>query len=826
MNGRNTRAKEVTGRKAVSVKFAPSNDTASNYAQLARVADRLLTPIAVIGPDSTLKYANRVAATLFETDPLALVGRKMISLVHPDDRERTVHALAEISHGDPEGGFTQFRIRATSSQPWHVIDCYAHNLSDDPDVRGILVSGGDVSERVTLARALRTLSRCSDIVVQANDESTLTSNICRTIVESGGYVVAWVGYLEHDADKTVRVVDSYGNDEFLEGITVSWGDNQYGHGPTGNAIRSGSLQVLKDIRRSKRAEPWRDRLNGHEIRTSCSFPLIVDGEPIGALSIYASEMGVFGAAELELLSKLADNLAYGIGRIRDAQRLATSEERLREAERLAHLGHWEWDLHSNRFEFLADEMFRIYGVSPAQWDGSFESLLSYVEPGERSLVRGVFNKAVTHGFSEIAHRIIRPDGEVRTVRLRAEAVHDDEGGLARVVGTCQDVTEYSDAKVQLAQSRQFLLAITDNMAEGMIATDAAGTITFANRAAGTLIGIVPTELVGLSTKDAFRFRHDDQRDDSIPCPLSTVWSEGRTLNLDHETIVRRDGSLVPMALSASPLKDDDQRGAVIVFEDITDRAAAQLKVERELEKLSWVGRIRDALDNDRFVLYSQPIVDLANEEVVQHELLIRMISAEGDVIMPDTFLPTAEEYGLISEIDRWVIRETARLSAAGHPLEFNLSAKSVADPGILALIADAINEHGANPSQMICEITETALVHDLGAAEQFVQGMNDLGIKVALDDFGAGYGGFAYLKRLSVSYLKIDREFVQDLCREMSSQHVVSAVVNLAKAFGMRTVAEGAEDRATVELLKNLGVNYVQGYVIGRPSPARDSLFE
>jgi PAS domain S-box-containing protein len=801
-------------------------DPEPDYAQLARVADRLLTPIAVVGPDSTLRYINRVAATLFEADPLGLVGRKMISLVHPDDRGRIARALARISKGHPEGGFTQFRIRATASQPWHVLDCYSHNLGDDPDVRGILVSGGDVSEQVTLARALRTLSRCSDVVVHANDESTLTSNICRTIIESGGYVVAWVGYLEHDAEQSVRVVDSYGNDEFLEGITVSWGDNKFGHGPTGHAIRSGSPQVLKDIRRSKRAEPWRDRLSSYELRTSCSFPLIVDGEPIGALSIYAREMGAFGEAELELLKKLADNLAYGIGRIRDAKRLAISEERLREAQRLAHVGHWEWNLQTDRFEFLADEMFRIYGVSPSQWNGSFQSLLAYIEPSDRQLVQKAFSTLAAHGSSEVAHRITRPDGEVRTVRLRAEAVLDDQGNLERVVGTCQDVTEYSDAKVQLAQSRQFLLAITDNMAEGMIATDAEGTITFANRAAGTLLGIPPTELVGLSTKDAFRFRGDDQRDALTPCPLSTVWSAGQSLNLDHETVIRRDGSLVPMALSASPLEDNDQRGAVIVFEDITDRAASQLKVERELEKLSWVGRIRDALDNDRFVLYSQPIVDLTNNAVVQHELLIRMISAEGEVILPDNFLPTAEEYGLISEIDRWVIHETARLSAAGHPLEFNLSAKSVADPGILALIANAIAEHGAHPTQMVCEITETALVHDLGAAEQFVRGLNDLGIKVALDDFGAGYGGFAYLKRLAVSYLKIDREFVQDICTETSSQHVVSAVVNLAKAFGMRTVAEGAEDDATVELLKNLGVNYVQGYIVGRPSPARDALHE
>jgi EAL domain-containing protein (putative c-di-GMP-specific phosphodiesterase class I) len=235
--------------------------------------------------------------------------------------------------------------------------------------------------------------------------------------------------------------------------------------------------------------------------------------------------------------------------------------------------------------------------------------------------------------------------------------------------------------------------------------------------------------------------------------------------------------------------------------------------------LAWVGRIRDALDDGSFVLYAQPIVDLASRAVLQHELLIRMVNSDGEIIAPDSFLPAAEEYGLITEIDRWVVNETARLAALGHAVEFNLSAKSVADSGTLARIASAIEEFGAPASNVVCEITETALVRELGAAEEFVRGLNELGIKVALDDFGAGYGGFAYLKRLPVSYLKIDREFVNDLVDEVSSQHVVSAVVNLAKAFGMHTIAEGAEDEQTVDLLRDLGVDHVQGYVVGRPQP-------
>jgi EAL domain-containing protein (putative c-di-GMP-specific phosphodiesterase class I) len=143
---------------------------------------------------------------------------------------------------------------------------------------------------------------------------------------------------------------------------------------------------------------------------------------------------------------------------------------------------------------------------------------------------------------------------------------------------------------------------------------------------------------------------------------------------------------------------------------------------------------------------------------------------------------------------------------------------------MLTVVRNALVEHGAAPELVVCEITETALLRDTVAAEAFVRGLNDLGCKVALDDFGAGYGGFAYLKRLPVSYLKIDREFVRDLSQEASSRHVVSAVVSLARAFSLVTVAEAAEDEATLELLRQLGVDRVQGYVIARPGPVESVL--
>ena len=792
------------------------------YARVARVADRLLTPVAIVDPDSSLRYVNAAGASFFASEPDELVGRTLVSYVHPDDRERVAHELARIAGDGPEAGFTQFRIRGNASQPWFVIDSYAHNLSDDPDVRGILVSSTDVSRRENLSQALRTLSECNEVLVHATDEASLITNICRSIVQTSEYMLAWVGYVDQDTEQSVRFVAAHGATEFLAGLRVSWGDNEFGHGVTGDAIREGTTQVINDIRHSSRCLVWHQRISEMDVRAACAFPLVVGGVTVGALSIYSRDNGTFDVGEVELLSKLADNLAYGIARIRDAERLAHNESHLREAERLAQMGHWEWDLRNDEFTIMADEMYALFGITSLDWHGTYRAFLATVDIANLQSVETAFGEALASGRAEVLYKVTRPDGELRWARTHAETKFDEHGLPERVVGITLDVTAYVAAKQELSHSRQFLLAITDNMTEGMIATNVGGVITFANAAAGRLLGLAPADLIGAAALEHFRVRRDEGHLIDAERRLSAVWKNCESLNVEYDVLLRHDGSSFPVAYNATPLRDEGLAGCVIVFEDITDRATAQLRVERELEKLAWVGRVRDALDDGSFVLYAQPIVDLATRDILQHELLIRMRSGDGGVIAPDEFLPAAEEFGLITEIDRWVVRETMRLAALGHAVEFNLSAKSVADPGMLARIASALEEFGAPATNVVCEITETALVRDISAAEEFVRGLNDLGIKVALDDFGAGYGGFAYLKRLPVSYLKIDREFVSDLVEEVSSQHVVAAVVNLAKAFGMHTIAEGAEDEQTLVLLEDLGVDHVQGFAVGRPRPIGD----
>ncbi len=168
--------------------------------------------------------------------------------------------------------------------------------------------------------------------------------------------------------------------------------------------------------------------------------------------------------------------------------------------------------------------------------------------------------------------------------------------------------------------------------------------------------------------------------------------------------------------------------------------------------------------------------------------------------------------------DRAASVRSAEIAATGLPVEVNVSGRSISDPRLLDHIEGAIQRTGADPKTMVFEITETTMVSNEDAARRFVERLHRLGCKIALDDFGTGYGGFTYVKQLPIDYLKIDIEFVRDLMYNPASRNVVQAIVKLVQGFGLKTIAERVEDEETMVLLRDSGVDYAQGYHIGRPA--------
>ncbi|MEO7745843.1 MAG: amino acid permease [Actinomycetota bacterium] len=239
---------------------------------------------------------------------------------------------------------------------------------------------------------------------------------------------------------------------------------------------------------------------------------------------------------------------------------------------------------------------------------------------------------------------------------------------------------------------------------------------------------------------------------------------------------------------------------------------------------TWVDRIREALESDLFVLHAQPIRNLATDETDRYELLLRMTDGDGSLILPGEFLPAAERSGLITAIDRWVITKACQLlgdsQRAGQDLHFevNLSGPSIGDPDLLALIETNLAQLPRRGG-LVIEVTETAAIIDVPRARAFADHLAALGCAFALDDFGAGYGSFYYLKHLPFDYLKIDGEFIRGLVTSHADQAVVTSLVQIARQLGKQTVAEFVEDQPTLDLLTDLGVDFAQGYHIGRPAP-------
>lgn len=242
-------------------------------------------------------------------------------------------------------------------------------------------------------------------------------------------------------------------------------------------------------------------------------------------------------------------------------------------------------------------------------------------------------------------------------------------------------------------------------------------------------------------------------------------------------------------------------------------------------RLEWVERIRTALEENGFTLHAQPVVEAATGQRTQLELLIRMLGENGEEIAPANFLPTAERFGLIGEIDHWVVTHAIRMLSeqAGlgrrPTIEVNLSGHSLGDTDLASHIDSELRDCDVHPTQLIFEVTETAAIGNIEAAQRFAERLAETGCRFALDDFGAGFGSFYYLKHLPFDFIKIDGEFVRTLVSDETDRLVVKAVVELARGLGKRTIAEFVGDEPTATALRELGVDYLQGFHLGRPAP-------
>ncbi len=302
---------------------------------------------------------------------------------------------------------------------------------------------------------------------------------------------------------------------------------------------------------------------------------------------------------------------------------------------------------------------------------------------------------------------------------------------------------------------------------------------------------------------------EDEQIFHVHCSIGVTMLSG--VNLHYDDLINQADIACREAKSAG-------RNRMHFYEESQD------SVLSKTADMGWMNRLRTAIDEDGFELRFQPINDIESGQTTHHEVLIRLRGDDGKIISPDAFLPSAVRFGLMTEIDFWMIRNAAMAYAKfSEPnrvlkLSINLSANAFENDDLTDFVKNTFEENGVVPTDIILEITESLAVRRPAHVERQIAVLRELGCQFALDDFGTGYSSFSYLQKLKFDYIKIDGSFVRDLMNNPVDQKMIKLIAEIGKEAGMRTIAEYVQNARSLERLGELGVDMAQGYFVGRPT--------
>jgi diguanylate cyclase (GGDEF)-like protein/PAS domain S-box-containing protein len=541
------------------------------------------------------------------------------------------------------------------------------------------------------------------------------------------------------------------------------------------------------------------------------------------------------------------------------------------AEPSADHGTWEYEIATGSVRW-SEAVHRIHGVIPGEFDLAHGTIRELIHPDDRSELDTTFFAAIESGSPfAVQHRVIRPDGAVRTLLVRGCRMDDPEGGEGKMIGTTQDVTgrpgyeerlwhlANEDPLTGLFNRRRLLEELAREVAVAH-RTRSVGAVLIldldrfkeVNDSLGHMAGDMLLSRVAISLKERLRATdtlarlggdefavvlpgcppHEARR---VAAELASSLAENATIRIaGRERRMTASIGIAPFGPRAGETADTliveadlamyrakrEQRGGIELFdEEMRAELAARLETEAEL---------RTALELSQLRVLYQPIASLADGAPVGCEALIRWIHPVRGVVSPMDFIPVAEEYGLIGEIGDFVISQACEQAMAWRRMGRNLYVSVNVSPlqlvrdDIVASVERTLRETRLPPPLLCLEMTETALIDDASAMLPALRGLRRLGVKLAIDDFGGGSSSFGLLRALPLDLIKVDRVFIEGVSERADDRAIVAAVISLAEELALTVIAEGVEEQRQHWELIELGCRYAQGYLYARPAPPQD----
>jgi diguanylate cyclase (GGDEF)-like protein/PAS domain S-box-containing protein len=675
--------------------------------------------------------------------------------------------------------------------------------------------------------------------------------ICDELASQYGYPIVQISLKKRDGSVSIRTVAGRCA-TFVDDIDVRWDDGPNSHGPTGRAIRTGTIQS-SDVRTDPGFAPWRDRALALGLRSVIALPLLRQREVLGALTLFSCDPNGFHDPADQQLGSFADQIAMSVAAAAGQRKIRLQTAALEATANAICVTDC-----NGVIEWVNPAFTTLTGWTPDEAIGQTPRILrsgNHSSAFYRQMWESLAQGQVWRG--EMYNR--RKSGELYVEEQTITPVRDENGTITHFVAVKQDISDRKrqeekirhlalhDQLTNLPNRRAFdatlervLYAARNGESAAVLIIDV-DDFKLVNDSAGHPAGdrflfdlaevlqrlLRPGDLVARFGGDEFAVilrRVGEEMAFEIAERLRRRSSE---LSFEHEGITIASSVSVGMAMidSAADAK------TLVAHADAALYAAKQRGKNRTVvypfgpvdfmqgaEATSWINRIKSALREDRMTLHYQPVIRLGNGATEHFEALVRM-HENGEVIFPDHFLPVAERYGLMSQIDRWVFDRVLRtLLDHDSPRIFaNLSGASLCDENLMKYIEQQIRESGLAPGRLAFEITETVAVNDFGAARSWIHRLKELGCVFALDDFGIGFSSLGYLRALAVDYVKIDRTFIRDVDTNPTNRALVQAVNTVAHTLGKEVIAEGVETAAHCAVLLEIGIEHGQGYHWGKP---------
>lgn len=659
---------------------------------------------------------------------------------------------------------------------------------------------------------------------------------------------------------------------------LSWDDTGALHGtPAALAILGlratdtptvrGLLAMVRRSRQAALMAAWSDAVGARQRRIEMELPCVLAS---GALrhvrTIAVVEYTPFGKVR-QVVAALQD--------VTLAQQLSTAltaaEGRLEEAQQMADFGSWEWDFQRNRAVYSADAL-RITGMSNTVTVSSgLDQAAALIPVEQREAVVEMFKRAVRERLPSLRYdyHVADATGQRRELHGRAKLVYDGAGKLRRMLGTIQDVTELRDYRRQV-HSLAFFDPVTalpnrswliERMNQALAQMNGPGhpaefgmlmlgldqfkkvNDSLGHSAGDELLKLVgarlthsmrETDVVARLAGDAFAILAPEVRQADVLARVASKLLQALSAPFDLNgtdvfvtasigaALYPSDGNSAEALLqhadaALSHAKARGRNNVQFYSPQLTAQASHRLMLESEL---------RRGVERQELLLHYQPKFDLATQKLVGAEALMRWCQPQRGMVSPMSFIPLAEETGLIVRMGTWALHEACHAVAswnrerAADPLKIavNLSARQFAEGhNLVEAVQGALTASGCQPEWLELEITESLLLDGSEGVRQSLEALAAMGITIAIDDFGTGYSALGYLTRLPVQTLKIDRSFVAELPHNGKSAELVKAIVSVGRSLNMTLVAEGVETAEQAEYLKNAGCHLAQGYLFGRP---------